>query len=319
MCTKVLVVLGGDLDEELVPLYQRAEREGTLSIVGYARQTEQGLSFEGPAGDVSVQRVLLSCSKLFPMIAFLRQYSPEIPRAALMDGRIFRMQGLDVSRLFAENIGYAPLQANLADQEEAFLDVTRAEIPRVWSYGLRTVSLGAKSYCGAQIEWGYRGGVQEVRIGNYTSFGPHVILEVGLNNQHDYRRVTTYDPGCMDFETADWCAKLGYKDSGNGGMHIGSDVWIGRGSRLKAAGDSGILTIGDGAVVAADSVVVRDVPPYAIVGGNPARLIKYRFSPEVIAGLLQLRWWDWPIEKLHEHLDVLNDPAAFLERHGLWQ
>ena len=316
MGTKVLVVLGGDLDEELVPHYRRAEQEETLSIVGYASCTEQGLSFEGLSGEVIAERVLLSCSKLYPMIAYLRQYAPEIPRAALLDGRIFRMPGLDVPRLFAENVGYAPLQAELADQEEDFVDVTRAEIPRVWSYGLRTVSLGAKSYCGVRIEWGYRGGVQEVRIGNYTSFGPHVILEVGLNNQHDYRRVTTYDPGCMDFDSKDWCASLGYK-SYAGGVHIGSDVWIGRGSHLKAAGDSGILTVGDGAVIAADSVVVKDVPPYAIVGGNPAQIIKYRFPPKMIEALLHLRWWDWPLEKIHDNLAVMNDPAAFLQRHGL--
>lgn len=219
MCTKVIVVLGGDLDEELVPRYRQAEQEGTLSIVCYARATGEGLSLDGATGAVTAERVLLSCSKLYPMIAYLRQYAPEIPRAALLDGRIFRMPGLDVPRLFAENVGYAPLQAELADQEEDFVDVTRAEIPRVWSYGLRTVSLGAKSYCGVRIEWGYRGGVQEVRIGNYTSFGPHVILEVGLNNQHNYRRVTTYDPGCMDFDTAEWCANLGYKSYAGGGTH----------------------------------------------------------------------------------------------------
>lgn len=317
MCTQVLVVLGGDLDEELVPLYRRAEEEGALSIVGYARPTERGLSFEGMDGEVSVQRVLLSCSKLFGMISYLQRYCPEIPRAALLDGRVFRIPGLDIGRLFQENIAYAPLQAKLeADNEETFTDVTRAEIPRVYSYGLHTVSLGAKSYCGVRIEWGYRGGVQEIRIGNYTSFGPYVILEVGMNNQHDYRRVTTYDPGCMDFDSEDWCARLGYKHFG-GGIHVGSDVWVGRGSRLKAAGDSGILTIGDGAVIAADSVVVKDVPPYAIVGGNPARVIKYRFPPNVIEALLQLRWWEWPIEKIHENLQEMNDPIAFLKKHGM--
>lgn len=317
MRTKVLVVLGGDLDEELVPIYRRAEEEGTLSIVGYARPTEQGLSFEGAAGELRVQRVLLSSSKLYPMIAYLRQYAPEIPRTALLDGRIFRMPGLDVPRLFAENVGYAPLSSELAaDNEEDFLDVTRAEIPRVWSRGLRTVALGAKSYFGGRIEWGYRGGVQEIRIGNYTSFGPHIVFEVGMNNQHDYRRVTTYDPGCMDFDTEEWCANLGYKCFG-GGIHVGSDVWVGRGSRLKAAGDRGILTIGDGAVIAADSVVVKDVPPYAIVGGNPAQIIKYRFPREMVEAFLHLRWWDWPMEKIHENLSMMNDPVAFLRKHGV--
>ena len=318
MCTKVLVVLGGDLDEELVPRYRRAEQEGTLSIVGYASCTERGLSFEGLSGEVTAERVLLSCSKLYPMIAYLRQCAPEIPRAALLDGRIFRMSGLDVPRLFAEDVGYGALQAALTDREENFLDATHAEIPRVWSYGSRVFSVGVKSRVGGRIEWGYRGGAQEVRVGNYTSFGPHIVLEVGLNNQHDYRRVTTYDPGCMDFDAEDWCSSLGYKNCA-GGIHIGSDVWIGRGSRLKAAGDSGVLTVGDGAVIAADSVVVRNVPPYAIVGGNPAQIIKYRFPPEMIEALLHLRWWDWPLEKIHDNLDVMNDPAAFLQRHGLWR
>ena len=318
MCTKVLVVLGGDLDEELVPRYRRAEQDGTLSIAGYATCTGQGLSIEGASETVSVQRVLLSCSKLYPMITYLGQYAPEIPRASLLDGRIFRMSGLDVPRLFAENVGYGALQAELTDREENFLDATHAEIPRVWSYGSRMVSVGVKSRVGGRIKWGYRGGAQEVRVRNYTSFGPHVILEVGLNNQHDYRRVTTYDPGCMDFDTADWCAALGYKNYA-GGIHIGSDVWIGRGSRLKAAGDSGVLTVGDGAVIAADSVVVKDVPPYAIVGGNPAQIIKYRFPPKMIEALLHLRWWDWPLEKIHDNLDVMSDPAAFLKKHGLWQ
>ena len=318
MCTKVLVVLGGDLDEELVPRYRRAEQEGTLSIVGYASCTERGLSFEGLSGEVTAERVLLSCSKLYPMIAYLRQCAPEIPRAVLLDGRIFRMSGLDVPRLFAENVGYGALQAELTDREENFLDATHAEIPRVWSYGSRVFSVGVKSRVGGRIEWGYRGGAQEVRVGNYTSFGPHIVLEVGLNNQHDYRRVTTYDPGCMDFDAEDWCSSLGYKNCA-GGIHIGSDVWIGRGSRLKAAGDSGVLTVGDGAVIAADSVVVRNVPPYAIVGGNPAQIIKYRFPPEMIEALLHLRWWDWPLEKIHDNLDVMNDPAAFLQRHGLWR
>ena len=56
-----------------------------------------------------------------------------------------------------------------------------------------------------------------------------------------------------------------------------------------------------------------------IVGGNPARVIKYRFSPPVIEALLHLRWWEWPIETIHENLSVMHDPIAFLKKHGLWQ
>ena len=224
MAIKVLVLLGGDLDEELVPRYQQAEAAGMLSIVGYARLTEHGLAIDGMTGHAEVNRVLLSCSKLFVMLQALQHYAPKIPRTAMLDGRIFRMPGLDVPRLFAENIGYAPLAANPIDREENFSDLTRSELPRIWSYGQRKVSVGVKSYFSGYIEWGYRGSAQEIRIGNYTSFGGHVVFEIGMNNQHDYHRVTTYDPGCMDFDTNIW-PSLRYKSSGGDTCRIGCMGW----------------------------------------------------------------------------------------------
>ena len=78
-----------------------------------------------------------------------------------------------------------------------------------------------------------------------------------------------------------------------GDIVIGNDVWIG----YEAVILSGV-TIGDGAIVAARSVVTKDVPPYTIVGGVPARTIRRRFDQETIDALLELRWWDWPPEKL---------------------
>jgi virginiamycin A acetyltransferase len=74
---------------------------------------------------------------------------------------------------------------------------------------------------------------------------------------------------------------------------IGNDVWIGYDSLVMPG-----VTIGDGAVLAARSVVTRDVAPYTIVGGNPAQLIKRRFDDATVAALLDLRWWDWPVEKI---------------------
>ena len=73
-------------------------------------------------------------------------------------------------------------------------------------------------------------------------------------------------------------------------VKIGNDVWIGQGAFIK-----GGVSIGDGAVVAAHAVVTKDVPPYAIVGGVPAKVIKYRFDEETIGRLLKLRWWDYDI------------------------
>lgn len=78
-----------------------------------------------------------------------------------------------------------------------------------------------------------------------------------------------------------------------------------------------MLTIGDGAVLASDSVVVKDVPPYAIVGGNPAKVIKYRFEPDIIEGLLKVRWWDWDMKRIHDNMKWFREPREFLRRQGM--
>jgi hypothetical protein len=76
------------------------------------------------------------------------------------------------------------------------------------------------------------------------------------------------------------------------------------------------VTIGDGAVIGARAVVTRDVPPYAVVAGNPARLVKYRFSPERIQALLEIRWWDWDEDRIRARLpDMLaGDIDTFIQR-----
>jgi acetyltransferase-like isoleucine patch superfamily enzyme len=97
-----------------------------------------------------------------------------------------------------------------------------------------------------------------------------------------------------------------------GPVHIGSDTWVGFGTTIQSG-----VTIGDGAVVASNSHVVKDVPPYAIVGGNPAKLIRYRFDDDTIAALLRIRWWDWPHEKVLAEVDLLNGGAVadFVAKH----
>lgn len=82
---------------------------------------------------------------------------------------------------------------------------------------------------------------------------------------------------------------------------VGNDVWLGMDAVVMPG-----VTIGDGAIVAARSVVAEDVAPYTIVGGNPARPLKRRFEEEVIDALLEIRWWDWPLEKIEANLQVIQ-------------
>lgn len=87
-----------------------------------------------------------------------------------------------------------------------------------------------------------------------------------------------------------------------GDIIIGNDVWIG----YEAVIMSGI-TIGDGAIIGARSVVTKDIPPYTIVGGVPARQIRRRFSEETIAALLELKWWNWPREKIARKIEAIKN------------
>jgi acetyltransferase-like isoleucine patch superfamily enzyme len=84
-------------------------------------------------------------------------------------------------------------------------------------------------------------------------------------------------------------------------IEIGNDVWIGTSAIILSG-----VKIGHGAVVAAGSIVTKSVPPYAIVGGNPAKIIKYRLSEEKIEELLEMKWWDWSEEKIKKNIDFFS-------------
>lgn len=86
-----------------------------------------------------------------------------------------------------------------------------------------------------------------------------------------------------------------------GDIVIGNDVWIGFEAVIMAG-----VTIGDGAVIGARALVTKDIPPYTIVGGVPAKPIKKRFSEKTIETLLQIRWWDWSKEKIQKHIPAIQ-------------
>ncbi|MGB3388836.1 MAG: CatB-related O-acetyltransferase [Pseudaminobacter sp.] len=97
------------------------------------------------------------------------------------------------------------------------------------------------------------------------------------------------------FDPATWAQEL------RGDTIVGNDVWIG----MEALVMPGV-TIGDGAIIAARSVVTRDVPPYAIVAGNPAKIVKVRFDAETVERLLAVAWWNWPADKVTRNLDAIR-------------
>lgn len=97
----------------------------------------------------------------------------------------------------------------------------------------------------------------------------------------------------------------------NPSVIVGNDVWIGAGAVILPG-----VEVGDGAVIAAGAVVAEYVPPYAIVGGVPAKVIKYRFPGEMIEQLLKIRWWDWTQEEIDSNIELFYEPAVFLKKYG---
>lgn len=101
----------------------------------------------------------------------------------------------------------------------------------------------------------------------------------------------------------DWVGAMEGKTYPNkGDINIGNDVWVGFNATIMAG-----VTVGDGAIIAANSTVVKDVAPYSIVGGNPAKEIRKRFSEDDISQLLEIKWWNWDIKKITDNIQNLTD------------
>lgn len=147
-------------------------------------------------------------------------------------------------------------------------------------------------------------GSHSLQMGKYNSLAEGITVLIDSN--HDYLGVAQ---GELDF--------LPSRPNRPQNLHrkcsvlIQNDVWIGHGATIM-----GGVTIHNGAVVAANSVVTKDVPPYAIVGGNPAKIIRYRYSPEEIQAMLTIAWWDWEFSRLRKNAyDFSLKVPDFIQKH----
>ncbi|HEV3312153.1 MAG TPA: CatB-related O-acetyltransferase [Chloroflexota bacterium] len=148
--------------------------------------------------------------------------------------------------------------------------------------------------------------VQRSTVGKFCSIAPEVFL--GLVN-HPTETVSTH-PAFFLRRPPDW----NFVDSDHfaeepPGVTVGNDVWIG----FRASVMSGV-TIGDGAVIAAGAIVTKDVSPYAIWGGVPAKFIRYRFDPSTIEALLEIKWWNWDESAIRSASAAMLDTDEFLSR-----
>lgn len=162
-----------------------------------------------------------------------------------------------------------------------------------------SVTVGKCSYGVGNIMLAHHAGAPALTIGRFCSIAGGVKIFTGAYHRSDW--LTTYPFGSQHPELFGSTLPAGFPHS-NGGVAIGSDVWIGNSATIMSG-----VTVGDGAVIAANAHVVKNVEPYEIVGGNPARHLKYRFAPEIVAELLRLRWWDLDnatIARLHPQLTV---------------
>ena len=132
----------------------------------------------------------------------------------------------------------------------------------------------------------------KLEIGSFCSIASNIKVYLGGNHRVDW--ITTYPFGHINQGLFNKFDGKGHPKT-NGNVIIGNDVWIGSDVTIMSG-----IKIGDGAVLANNSHVVKDVEPYSIVGGNPAKLIKYRFDKDVIEKLLEIKWWDLSDDKINE-------------------
>jgi acetyltransferase-like isoleucine patch superfamily enzyme len=190
---------------------------------------------------------------------------------------------------------YSVATKYLSEKENIFIQKN----PEYSKYSIGRFSYGAPKV----LRWG---GDSKLEIGGFCSIADNVSILLGGEHQPDW--ITTY-PFSRLF--AEFQRFSGHSTT-KGDVIVGNDVWIGTNVIILSG-----VKIGDGAVIGAGSVVTKDVEPYAIVGGNPARVIRMRFNQETIDSLLRIKWWNWDIQHIRKDMPLLlsNRVQEFIDKN----
>ena len=299
------VIFGTEkISKKFKPFYDAAVERGDFEIVEQIIFDSKTNRFVYKAGQKFTFDIAIISSHQDLYVQTKLLEAQGVPREKIIDGRVFTVPNLDLPHFLKERVAYGVFEKN----------VFAAPYPMIYPQIYKTkdeavnFSMGAKSYIRLRSKLA---GTGDVSMGKFCLFATDIFFSLGQNRSHNYRNVGIFSSGLLDWKMP----KEFLPPQGTCKILIGNDVWCGRNSTFKCSNPEKPLVIGDGAVIASDSVVVKSVPPYAIVGGNPAKIIKFRFSEDVIESLLRIKWWDWSLDKIHDNFKYFNDIEKFISLH----
>jgi acetyltransferase-like isoleucine patch superfamily enzyme len=201
-----------------------------------------------------------------------------------------------------------PVESQGFREKTLLLRLGNRPIPRTWlkdEIQDGAIEVGDYSYADGKVNWILSNPEDKIELGKFCCIAPNVSIFGG--GESYTKCVTTYPFNFLFLQ--DTSITRNTDTTTKGVTRIGNDVRIGQSAIILSG-----VTVGNGAIVEAGAVVSLDVPPYAIVAGNPAQIVRYRFDLSTIEFLLNLQWWNWPLEKILLNLDLLyQDPDQWSE------